>query len=319
MTEAAAPAAPSKRYWIGSSDIAAIMGISPFTTPLQAWMKITGQAPELEAEELEFFAGRKALEPYVIQKLGSKFGVIPCAQNMRYSHPDFPFCRAEIDAEEHDANYEIKTVHPSRAQDWGDAYDSFPIYVAAQTQFGLAVRPKRRAYATPCIGFDIVKRYEVEPDLEVQQSMLSAADLFWHVHVLPKVPPPPRTIEDCLSLFPKSMRDPILATDEIYEHVVQMKRLSDSIKQFEQEKDSHSFAVRSFMGACDELIRQGVGKIATYRSNKDTEVVEWEAIAHVYETTLREFMIDADRFFATTRAANTITKPGARPFRNCLK
>ena len=311
--QTAAP--PSSRYWIGSSDIAAILGISPFSTPLQTYMKITGQAPELVAEEIEFFAGRKALEPYVIQKLGSKFGVIPCAQNVRYSHHAFPFCRAEIDAEEADANYEIKTVHPSRAQDWGDAYDSFPIYVAAQTQFGLAVRPKPRAYATPCIGFDIVKRYEVEPDLEVQATMLSASDLFWNVHVLERVPPPPRTIEDCLSLFPRSLHEPILCTDEIYKNVVELRRISDSLKALETEKATHSTAIRAFMGTCDELLRQGMGRLMTYRSNKETEVVDFEKLAGIYETVLREFMMDADRYFAVSRASVTSKKAGNRPLR----
>ena len=57
----------ARRKGIGASDIAAIMGVSPWSTPLQVWVsKVTDDAPEVEQSE-DMLWGRR-LEQSILEE-----------------------------------------------------------------------------------------------------------------------------------------------------------------------------------------------------------------------------------------------------------
>lgn len=320
----------SKHDWIGGGNIAGAIGISSFEelTPVQVYLEMRGEAPPITKEKARFFRNRKRAEGYIFETLTDEYGIEIVQTNQRYDDAEFPWARAELDAEividtiHFGADrVEAKSADPRFADKWGREQDdtSVPLDILAQVQWGFGVKPGQCALVVAQVGWDDTRLLPVYRDDEAIFALRRAAKAFMDIHVVPGIPPPPRTAHDCLSLFPKSMRDPILATDEVYEHVVKMKRLSDSIKQMEQEKASHGVAIRSFMGACDELIRQSVGKIATYRTNKSSLSIDWEEVAHQYETRLREYMLDPETYFKLVREKWTVEKLGARPLRITLK
>lgn len=174
--------------YIGGSDIAAILGISPWRTAVDLWLDKTTPPRGDETSRVKRRGSR--LEPYIADMIIEEHGLPLVARNRRYIDPKVPYFAAEIDAETADANVEIKTVHPFKANDWGQAdTDELPIHYVAQAQWGLGVTGRTLCHVFPLIGDDL-RHYRVERDDETIQALRDKAADFWTKYVEPKVRPP---------------------------------------------------------------------------------------------------------------------------------
>lgn len=176
--------------YIGGSDIAAILGVSPWRNIVDLWMdKITPRAENGQNAAAKRRGSR--LEPYIIDMIREEHGLHIVANNQRYIDAELPFLAAEIDAEtEHFENIEIKTVHPFKAKEWGEhGTDELPLHYVAQVQHGLGVTGRNVCRVYALIG-DELKPYVVERDDELIAAMREKAADFWNRYVLPKVQPP---------------------------------------------------------------------------------------------------------------------------------
>jgi len=199
------PAQIDRRTFIGSSDIAAIIGISPWKTPYELWEEKTASEPEvLDTPILR--RGRRA-EPFLIETLKSEFDVWVGAANVRSQHAEYPFMWAESDFTyvasmngDESANMghgEIKSVGFNRGE-WGEAgSQDVPPYYLAQVMFALQVNKLPEATIWGCFGFDDIRPYRFEYDAETGEALEAAAVAFWQNHVIPRIAPPTKTAEDC--------------------------------------------------------------------------------------------------------------------------
>lgn len=193
---------------IGSSDIAAILGISPWASAVDCWMKKTQPVAE-DNRNAKAKARGSRLEPYIRDMIEHEYDIQIEAWNNRYVDPEIPVFVSEIDAETREqVNIEIKAVHPFAAKDWGEQdTDELPMHYVAQVQWALGVTRRQHALVFALIGDDL-RQYRVERDLELIAAMRHRALLFWNDNVLPKVPPrldysdPVRTVETLKKLYP---------------------------------------------------------------------------------------------------------------------
>jgi len=162
-----------RRKWIGGSDVAAILGISPWKTPLQLWNDKTQPAmPETDAARLRVLNRGKRMEPYILDMIRDEHGVNVIAANERYTDQAVDYFACEIDAEAQDEmrghiNIEIKTVHPFKVKEWGEELtDALPLHYLAQVQWGLGITRRQHCDVYALIGDDL-KRYAVEADGEL--------------------------------------------------------------------------------------------------------------------------------------------------------
>ncbi|WP_423197889.1 Putative phage-type endonuclease [Cupriavidus sp. H19C3] len=179
--------------FIGGSDIAAILGVSPWKNAVDLWLDKTQPRVEDGSNVAAKRRGSR-LEPYILDMIREEYGLTIVACNERYVDPRTPFLAAEIDAEyegEHQReNIEIKTVHPFKSKEWGDELtDELPLHYIAQAQHGLGVTGRERCRVFALIGDDL-KPYVVERDEELISVMREKAVDFWNRFVLPKVQPP---------------------------------------------------------------------------------------------------------------------------------
>lgn len=318
------------RYYIGGGNIAGICGVSPYRTPLDEYHVITGTAPDLDVATERFFKRRKALEPYIAALLEEN-GLTVAAQNQRYTDPEFPFLRAEIDAETTDSqNAEFKSVHPLAAKDWGlEAHDdSVPDYVTIQAQWGLGVLGSlltssgitrgldavQRCRVVAAIGFDDSRVYPVERADDVIQWARAEAIKFWEQHVIPKVPPPPRTVADILNYITPDPDKVIEATDidGFDKDVADYLELRDAAKDAESRLDAAKARIQLVMVDATTLTLHGK-KVLTWKPNRDSIVTDHKALA-----TRLAALVDPEVAAAEQNAVTT-TKPGARVFRVAKK
>ncbi len=200
-------ATPDRTKFLGGSDIAAILGISPWKTAVDLWMdKIQ---PRRAGPEANLQAKRRGhrLEPYIVDMIREEHGLEIVARNERYIDATVPYFAAEIDAETADENLEIKTVHPFKSKEWGELdTDQLPLHYVAQAQWGLGIRGRERCRVFALIGDDL-RSYMVERDDVTIEAMREQASLFWTKYVLGKVRPPldfadSKTLESLRRLYP---------------------------------------------------------------------------------------------------------------------
>lgn len=181
--------APDRTKYLGGSDIAAILGISPWKTATDLWLDKIKPRIEGTGNAAAKRRGTR-LEPYIVDMIREEHGLEIIARGNRYVDADVPYFAAEIDAETADENVEIKTVHPFKARDWGELdTDELPLHYVAQVQWGLGIRRRQRCRVFALIGDDL-RPYVVERDDETIDAMRARAREFWERYVLPQEPPP---------------------------------------------------------------------------------------------------------------------------------
>lgn len=257
------------RGYIGGGNIAGILGLSPFKSPLDEFLTITGQAMPTTPEKEAFFKRRKALEPFAAEAFELATGVKIVRRNERYGHDAFDFLKAEIDFEtSDDCTGETKTVNTWAAKHWGESGgDDCPTYVTAQAMWGLGLDPlkRKRAYVHAVIGLDEDRIYLVERDDETIRAMQNRAVIFWNDHVLPMVPPDPVNLDDVLRLFPTDRGSVIEADDDIQVLMSDLKQKDADLKALEDVVDALKDRARIFMGP-NAVLSMGGTPLATWKA-----------------------------------------------------
>lgn len=262
------------RGYIGGGTIAGVLGLSPFKTPLDEYLTITGDEQEISAAKRKFFDRRKALEPFACQCFETATGFEIDQINERYADKEFPWAKAEIDAECLDsgerANIEIKTVNPSTVSQWGDPDegDEPPAYVTAQAMWGLGVTGRSHCYVHALIGLDDDRIFRLDRDDELIAEIRKQAERFWKYHVLPRRPPPPVNVDDLLRLYPRGSGRAVEADTETQLSMTELHTLRQRIKLLESQKALQEFAIKGFMRDATTLTAGGIA-IATWKPRSD--------------------------------------------------
>lgn len=284
-----APAVLDRKTYLGGSDAAAFLGVSPWQSPFMLYQKKIGELIDQPSPDKEkLFKRGKRWEPIVIEMLidelkeqGHDVEVI--ARNQRYQDPEFPFIAAELDMEllvdGEEMNGEAKTVNPFALKEWGDEEtDAFPIYYQAQTMYGLMVKPRQRCVVAALTGFDDrPKIYWIDRDEEIIAGIRAKAIAFWDC-IQNRTPPAPVTIEDIKFLYPKDAGLIMQADQELLSLCQQLKDAKATAKQTEGLVEALTTRLKLRMGFNAILMFEGK-PAATWNTNKSSTVTNWEAIA----------------------------------------
>src|SRR5688572_4985716 len=210
------PPDADRRTFLGSSEIAAVMGLAPERnvngkpkrqTAYDVWLRKTSESPEaaMDPDLRLFLDRRKRFEGPIVQMLREEFELEIIWTNVRYRDPDHPFLASEIDFEYvrpdgSIGNGEVKTVTPYKfgaRYGWGEAgTNNVPIDYWIQTQMGLGIKRRRHAMLVAMVSFDEMIFYPIEADDADIAQARDAGIKFWTENVLARVAPEPMTIAD---------------------------------------------------------------------------------------------------------------------------
>lgn len=253
-------AAPGPRYYVGGGNVAGILGLSPYRSPLDEYLTIVSENDPISARQDRFFRRRKALEPFAAEVFEQVTGLKVIDRNKRYDDPKLPFLRAEIDFELSDGgNGETKTVHPLAAKDWGDPDSGAepPLYVTAQVMHGLSVTGKSHAWVHALIGLDDDRIYRVHRDDDLITAIRQREYQFWQFHILPRVMPPPATEEDLARLYRRDSGRTVEADAEIAAKFHELIDCRARQKLIESEREGLELAIKLFMRDATTLLVHG--------------------------------------------------------------
>lgn len=269
-----------RRTGIGSSEIAAVAGISPYAKPIDVWRsKVEG----LEIEETEPMRRGRLLEPALANWYAETTGAaLREIGTVRHKRSDIALATpdriATLDGAER--VLEIKTASFRLAENWGDTgTDDVPSHYLLQAQWEMACADLPSADLAVLIGGDDFRVYHLIRDLELEAMLLQEAEKFWKDFVTTKRPPPVDASEnygEWLARLPRKEEKEISAPPEAkgWANILEAARVAKEVaEEKEQEARNHLLAL---MG--DASVMVGDGFKVSYRQTKGRAVTNWQAL-----------------------------------------
>lgn len=257
----------ARRTGIGGSDIAAILGLSKWKTPLQVYMDKRGEA--METPDNEAMKWGRYLEPVVRQAYSDATGYEVMLPPSMLRHHDYSFAVANLDGVVQDRTgrvFEAKTTRT--AEGWGEpGSDQIPQPYLLQVQWYMGVAALPVADVAALIGGSDFRIYTVDADEELQMLMFTAAAEFWQ-RVQVGDPPDPVSYADAVAMYGKASRtDRVIAVGDVLEAAVHLRDLKAEAKRIEDAEEACKAVIFKALGECDTLVDADGKTLATWRAS----------------------------------------------------
>ena len=287
----------TRPYGIGGTDIGAILGLSPYKTPLELWSELLsgedpmprdllhlryGQHTEgFVAREYERYSNLFTVkhEPTLFHKKhGSMFGHI---DRFVLDTPDTPAVVDGVITAQR--LLECKTTSAFNKSDWGEpGTDQVPPLYLVQCAWYLAITECERADLAVLIGNSDFRVYTIERDLELEGLLLSHAQNFWDNHVLAEKPPEPTSLQDAAILFPKeNPNSSVYANEEILKSIEAYKEINAKTQTLSDECERLKLEILNYMGHAEKLT-WGSKTLATWKCAKASSRIDTKALAQAH-------------------------------------
>lgn len=299
----------SRPIGIGGTDISALLGLSPYKTPVQLWAEKVGLT-SLESKAGIHLRFGQHLEPFVAAEYEQVTGLHTCEPGGPLFHAEHSFMFASLDrlvtTSRSDATakdgrvvadriLECKTTSVFGSIGWGEeGTDQVPAHYLLQCAWYLAVANLERADIAVLIGNNDFRVYSIRRELRLERLMLDLAKQFWDRNVIAKVPPPIKTVEDANVLFtseaPGSQREAGKRELELIDLFEQAR-----IQAIEAEREAQEFKAQllACMGQAQDLTHNG-RVIASWRSSKPAKRLDLRAIRAAHPDIAEKFSITGE-------------------------
>ena len=292
-----------RRTGIGGSDVAAVLGLNPWKTPLDVWNDKLGLSEDKEMSEPAYWG--TVLEDTVAKEFQLRTGKRVQKVSHQFADPETPWAIANIDraiinpeiakrvrplemTEKEIAKYgnrpittdiafEAKTAHAFTADLWGPSQEleikqnnlrtehEIPLYYETQIQWYCGILRLRGMYLAVLIGGSDFRMYWIDARPDVFQVIKEKCSAFWNNYVLTKTPPEPINIEDVLKLYGKSNGKAIEAQGDLAINYGEYARLNGEIKELKKQQDAVKAKIAIDMKDNEILTLDGK-KVLTYKT-----------------------------------------------------
>ncbi|KOX16612.1 hypothetical protein ADL06_33165 [Streptomyces sp. NRRL F-6491] len=184
----------ARRAGIGGSDVAAVLGMSRYTSPIELYLDKLGELGEVprspELEEAAFWG--HAHEPTVARVFSERTGLGVVEGPGMLAHVERPWMLANVDrfvieqGSVPSSLLEIKTRSAFQLDEWLLGVPDGP---ALQTHWYLAVTGYRHAHVAALLGGNRLVIHRVARDETLVEHLVEIVGAFWQ-NVLDRVPPP---------------------------------------------------------------------------------------------------------------------------------
>lgn len=240
-----------RKTFIGSSEIASVLGLNPYQSPLQLWAIKTGEIEDPDLSDNEACEWGKRLEEVVAQKFAEKNKVKLMAYKNRFIHKEHPFLTCELDRiiTGTDEIVEVKTCGSWNYKQWSDP-DEIPMHYICQVMFALGLSGRRVGHFAVLCGGNKYLEKRILFDEEMYNTMVSKATAFWKM-VQDKTPPVASSIDSStlLQLYPENVNDEMIQSMQDMENDIARRcELDMHIKGMEAEKDEIDNRLKQIIG-----------------------------------------------------------------------
>ena len=300
-----------RKSGIGGSDAAAVLGLSPWATPVNVWLDKTGRsAPKPETPQMKYGT---YFEDYVAKLYAEETGRAVQRFNKmlhkgcllgnidRLVVPEGGKIASHQGEIRTDTLLECKTS----GMDWNGEVPTY-YYTQVMHYLGLDDNLKHADVAVMYrhnLKFEV---FHVERDDEVIKAMFERLIDWWNEYVVGDKMPPPVNEADCKLLWARSNPGKsVEATAEVKEKIAQYAEAKSREKQAKSDAEEKMNAICAALGDAEVLVGANGKALVTWKSSKDSSKTDWEAVARS--------LADPE---AVNAAAAKFTKvtPGSRRF-----
>lgn len=252
-----------RRKSIGASEVAAVMGLSPFNTALDIYKSKSGI--DKHFDPLLAFVGH-ASEP-IMHEWVEKFSGVPVKLEPAFMARSvaFPFLHASFDRVSNDpfVTWQFKTASAWTGHKWDEGITTD---IRVQVQAEMLVAGTSRAAVVVWIGGREFKLFwEDRDDKFIGEHMVPALEKFW-TDLEAGIAPPPATVAEINEAYPSEAIE-LELSDEAFDTLERITVLNSDIKHQEGERDALKVALAQYVETADTLLYQGQ-KVATWKSQK---------------------------------------------------
>ena len=239
-----------RKKGIGGSDVASILGVSPFRTALDVYNdKVSRDVVDEPNENMKrgIRAERYILEEYV-ERTGETLETnIPTIVNKEY-----PFMRANIDARIKGQNVVIEAK--STKAPMSSWEEGIPEYYKSQVAFYAMLSDAERVdipvlfsgWKYACFTYWRDEAYESR----IKEDVVN----FWQEHIAKGIPPHPNSLEELKIAYPIIDETIVKKADDHIRHVVsEYEEVSGQVKKLEKEKESLKKTILIYMENAGQL------------------------------------------------------------------
>jgi len=238
----------ARKKGIGGSDAGAVLGISPWKTPLQVYMDKVGAADPIQDNDSMFWG--RTLEPVIRQRYADVTNRKVVVPDTLITHPKFEFIIGNLDGITSDNRVlEVKTARS--AEGWGEpGSNEIPDSYMIQVQHYMLITAIPVADVAVLIGGSDFRIYEVPAEPELMELMIEKETGFWS-RVINRDPPEPITYQDMLLKYGRTSKESRVQADVVA--MAAVARLKE-IKAIVKEEDKLKTVIMAAFGESDTLM-----------------------------------------------------------------
>lgn len=284
----------ARRAGIGGSDVAALLGLSPWKTELDVYLDKIGEGSPYKETKRQ--RRGSAIEPLILRKFEERMGVKVQRFRDALVSARHPFMRANLDGRMPTGQLvEAKAAWSS--DDWGDDGSAeVPAYYQTQACHYFEVTEAEVCFFPVLFGMDGLdwepidvpaeddggqnlvwvpkiaddadfRIFVIERDASFVADVVEAERAFWHDHVLARVPPQPVNREDAAKLWKRDNGKAVEVDESIAAKIAALKELRARIKDLKERDDAIVDELAIAFGEAAVMKHAGA-ELATYKHQK---------------------------------------------------
>ncbi len=265
-----------RRTYLGGSDVAAMLGISPWKSPLALFMEKTGEIAPADLSDNEAVQWGIILEEPIAQAYQRKTGNTVRRWSKRLTHPVHDFIAAHLDRRivGKPIILECKATSEYQAGAWGDEWtDQVPAHYRAQCLHYLLVTGAEEIHLAVLIGGNKHRTYCIRAaDVADDIANLLQAELAFWARVQAKVPPNPESTADLLLLYPSPTKAGQLADDMDIQTAADLSACKQQMDQLAKLKALLETRLQASMADHESLDLPDGRSIATWKATSSRRI-----------------------------------------------
>ena len=275
--------------YLGGSDMAAVLGFSPYCGAIELWRSKRGLEPEPEMNE----AMRWGMlhEATVAQEFSVRTGKKIRQRRKAFVDREVPIIQGHIDRDivGEDAILECKTASAWMANQWGEEWpDDIPKQYIVQCQTYLMLTGKSLCYVAVLIGGNDFRVYEVKANAAWHEHIRGAAASFWK-NVEDGVEPDPLSDAEAASRWTQSTDRTVTADDRVIDLLAQLEQAKADKRVAESIAKELTIAIQNEMEDAEAVMSpDGKRKLCTWRSS-ERRTVDTKALRLAYPEIVAKF------------------------------
>lgn len=259
----------ARKHGIGGSDAAAVLGLSPYRTPLDVYLEKVGEKEPPDLSDVEAVHWGQVLEGVVAEEFSRRTGLKVRRRNQTLVHPLHGFMLAHVDRQlvGERVGLEIKTTSPFVTRDLGqDGTDKIPDPWLIQVAHYLEVTGWDAFYVAALVGGQRLRIFRVDRDPDLADMLVERETWFWNECVEKRMPPPPTTVEDLALLYASDNGGQVEASPSVIEALTDLKTLKGTKKDLDTRIEELEFVVKAHLGESAILTDPSGKTLATWKS-----------------------------------------------------